>query len=90
MSLSVKITEDRYLGIQQFDYILSWGVLVILVFAGCRTISPHDGARSKLSEQQVFDLEHIAREQCIAYLGQLGLDEVSPVPLAYAVSVTCA
>ena len=90
MNLSVTITEDRYLGIQQFGYILSWGVLVILMFAGCRTIPPNNGEStlSESGEQQVFDLEHIAREQCIAYLCQLGFDEVSPVPLAYAVSVT--
>jgi type II secretory pathway component GspD/PulD (secretin) len=90
MRLSVTTTEDRYPGIQQFGCILSWGVLVILMFAGCQTISPHEGdsALSESGEQQVFDLEHIAREQCTAYLSQLDLREVSPVPMAYAVSVT--
>lgn len=90
MGLSVTITKDRYLGVQHFGCLLCWGVMSILMLAGCRTTSPHDGdsTLSESSEQLVFDLEHIAREQCIAYLFQLGLDEVSPVPLAYAVSVT--
>ncbi len=90
MNSSITITEGRYLGLKQFGCILSWCVLAILMFTGCQTIPPNDG-ESTLSEsgmQQVFDLEHIAREQCIAYLCQLGLDEVSPVPLVYAVSVT--
>lgn len=82
------ITEDRYLGVQQFCYVLSLGVLAILMFAGCQTISPHDDVRSEPSEQQVFDLEHVGSEQCITYLRQLGLDDVSEVPEANAVLVT--
>ena len=88
MSLSVTITEDRYLGIQQFGCILSWGVLAILMFTGCRTISPHGGAQSKLSEQQVFHLEYVDCERCIAFLSQLDLGEVTEVPEVNAVSVT--
>jgi len=88
MSLNITITEDRYLRVQQFGCVLFWGVLAILTFAGCRTISPRVAARSGPSEQQVFDLEYIDRERCIAYLRQLDIGEVSPVPLAYAVSVT--
>jgi len=81
MSLSVTIIEDRYLGARQFGRVLSWLVMLILMFAGCRTISRHDGAQSEPSEQQVFNLEHMDREQCIAtFLSQLDLDEVSPVP----------
>lgn len=80
MSLSVTII-DRYLTVKQFGRALSWVLMLILMFAGCRTISPHDGARSEPSEQQVFELEHMDREQCIAtFLSQLDLDEASPVP----------
>lgn len=89
MSLSVTIIKDRYLGVKQFGRVLSWVVMLILMFAGCRTFSPHDGARSEPGEQQVFDLEHVDREQCIAtFLSQLDLDEVSPVPEGNAVLVT--
>lgn len=93
MSLSVTIIKDRYLGVKQFGRVLSWVVMLILMLAGCRTISPYDGVRSEPSEQQVFDqwfdLEHLDREQCIAtFLSQLDLDKVSPVPEANAVLVT--
>ncbi len=81
MSLSVTIIKDRHFRAKQLGRVLSWVVILILTFAGCRTISPHDGARSKPSEQRVFDLKHMDREQCIAtFLSQLDLDEVSPVP----------
>jgi len=88
MRLSIMITEDRYLGIQRFAYIFFWGVLAILTLAGCQTISPHDGVQSEPGEQQVFDLEHVGSEQCIDFLWQLGLDDVSEVPDANSVLVT--
>lgn len=89
LSVTIIIIKDRYLEVKQFARVLSWVVMLILMFAGCRTISPRDGAQSEPSEQQVFDLEHVDREQCIAtFLSQLDLDEVSPVPEANAVLVT--
>ncbi len=87
MSLSVTNTEDRYPGLGQFGHILSLGVVAILTFAGCGTISPHDGAPLEPGGQQVFELEHVNSEQCIAFLSQLDLGEVSPVPQANALLV---
>ena len=80
MSLSVTIREERYLRIQQLSCILSWSVLVMVMFAGCHTILPSDSTQSELSKQQVFNLEHISSEQSITFLSQLDLDEVSFVP----------
>jgi type II secretory pathway component GspD/PulD (secretin) len=88
MSFSTKNTEGRYFGIRQFCCILSWWVLAIPMFAGCRTISPHDGMLSDPGEQQVFNLEHAGTEQCITLLSQLDLGEVIEVPDVNAVSVT--
>lgn len=90
MGLSVTITGDKKLRIQQVVCILNLGILVIMTFAGCQSTSLYDGDRalSESSEERVFKLKHVAREQCITFLSQLDLDEVSLVPMAYAVSVT--
>jgi len=88
MGFSTKNIDGRYFGIRQFGCIISWGILVILMFTGCWTISPHDGMPSEPGEQQVFNLEHLGSEQCIAFLSQLNLDKVSPVPEANAILVT--
>lgn len=87
MSLSVT-SKGRYFRVQQLSCAFSWSVLAIVMSAGCRTILPPDSAQSEFSKQQVFDLEHVSSEQCIAFLSQLGLDEVSPVPEVNAVFVT--
>jgi len=68
--------KDRY-----FGRILSCVAMLILTFAGCRTPPPNDGAQSEAGRQQVFNLEHLDRGQCIAtFLSQMELYEASPAP----------
>ena len=88
MILNTAITEDKYPNLGQFSYILFCGILALLIFSGCRTISPSKEVQSETGKQQVFDLEYISSEQCITYLHKLGLEEVSKVPDTDAVLVT--
>jgi len=45
------------------------------------------GGRSGTCEHHKFVLEHMRSDQCIAFLSQLGLDGVSPIPEANAVLI---
>jgi len=88
MGLSFTITENSCIRIRQFRCVFFWSILAILMFAGCRTISSQNGLRVGTSNQKVFNLVHMDSKQCIAFLSQLDLDEVSPVPEANAVLAT--
>ncbi len=88
MISNVTITKDRYPGLRQFSYVLFCWVLALLMFSGCRTTSPGKDTLSESGKQQVFDLEHLGSEQCIAFLSQLGISKVSKVPDANTVLVT--
>lgn len=88
MKWSVKITRNKYLGIQYFFWVLSCLVVAILIFAGCETASPKGASQSGAGQREVFDLEYITTERCIALLSKLGIEDVSPAPEANGVSVS--
>jgi len=88
MEWSVKITRNKYLGIRYFFWVLSCLVVAILIFAGCETASPKGASQSGAGQREVFDLEHITTERCIALLSKLGIEDVLPAPEANGVSVS--
>ena len=82
MILENKIIKEKYPRFRRLSYFTFFVVLVLTMFAGCRTIPTDKKATSKSVKKQVFILEHISSERCITLLSQLGISEVSKLSKA--------
>ena len=88
MNGGVKVTRNRHLTVRCISRVPCYGLLAILACAGCQMISPRGAAPSGPGERQVFVLKHIEAERGVAFLSELGIDQVHPLAEANAVTVS--
>ena len=71
--------SKKIISIQNPYHLILLFVVIILIFAGCKTIFPEKNTKYNPTEKKIFELKHNDSEQCLSLLSQLGYKNVSRI-----------